>query len=132
MRSELSIDVERKGQFPCSRSSSTFITFDGLEQGAIYWYGELPLESDLFEHYVRDAAWGSGGPIEYEDIAHVLIPKFFFQEFTTHSVNTETGESVVTWNSWEHEQDIRGLSKLLEDAGVIHRLTDQVLEVKRF
>ncbi len=115
-----------------SRSASTFTMFDNLLWGADYFRGELPLESDLLERHVRDASWGTCGPISYDDIAHVLIPRFFTQEYRGQIQSDDRDKPIPTWNQWEHEQDIGGLSKLLDQATIGHNLTKEVLEIKRF
>lgn len=111
------------------RSSSTFTTFDCLMCDAIYFRGELPLESDLSESYVADFAWATLGPIAYGDVAHVLIPRFFTQEIFE---SQGRGKPPRFLDEWEHEQDIDGLSQLLDRASISHSLTAGVLELKRF
>lgn len=114
------------------RSASTYATFDSLLCDAIYFRGELPLERELSTRGVDDFSWGGGGPVPYETIAHVLIPRFFTQEILTRVPAKDGKEAGDSWNQWKHEQDIEGLSQLLDQAGIEHRLTPQVLELKRF
>jgi hypothetical protein len=111
MKSVLSFEASAETSVQSKRSSSTFTTFRDLAYGAKYYSGELPVESDLFEKYVRDCAWASPGPVGYDEIAHVLIPRFFSQEIVIVD-----GDHPIYWNTWTHEQDIGGLSKLLDQA----------------
>lgn len=110
------------------RSSGTFATFQSLACDALYFRGELPLEDELSEDYVGDSAWAASPPIHYDDLAHVLIPRFFTQDIFVGD-RSDNGRFV---DAWKHEQDIDGLSKLLGQAAVNHSLAEQVLELKRF
>jgi hypothetical protein len=108
---------------PQLRSWCAFATFRSIAIGARYYNAELPAEADLMETYTRDGgAWVQWGPISYDDIAHVIIPRSF---------DEECGQG-RTFSSWEHQQDIVGLSRVLFDAGVEHRLSEYALEVKRY
>lgn len=122
----LPIDVKMQ------RSTSTYATFDSLQYGAVYFRGALPLEQELSTHGVGDFSWGGGGPVSYEAIAHILIPRFFSQEMLMRVSAADGKDAGESWNEWEHEQDIDGLSNLLEKAGIEHHLSQHVLEIKRF
>jgi hypothetical protein len=97
-------------------------TFGSISDGAHYWNGELPLETDLLEESTRDYAWMSLGPVAYKDVAHVIIPKTFSKEWGV-------GPSFTVWT---YSQDLDGLSSLLRDAAIDHHLSEYALEVKRF
>ncbi|MBV1690969.1 hypothetical protein KRR38_25645 [Novosphingobium sp. G106] len=106
---------------PQLRSWCSWTTFGALSIDARYWVDELPLESELGEQYVHDGGtWGQ--PFLYEELAHVIIPRRFIEDSMFNKKFT----------SWEHEQDIDGLSVLLNDAGIEHRTSQLVLEVKLF
>ena len=127
VRSKLAIENDGHALPEPKRSSSTFTTFDCLACDAVYFRGELPRESDLFETCVRDFSWASLGPVGYGEVAHVLIPRHFTEE-----IYIGEGNNARYFNGWMHEQDIDGLSALLNDVGVKHHLNAQVLELKRF
>lgn len=63
--------------------------------------------------------WGQ--PFSYQEIAHVVIPRAFYWE-------TAAGP----FDSGRKTQDIQRLSRELTAAGIPHRLTDLVLEVKLY
>lgn len=129
LRSELALDHEGWPLPEPLRSASTFITFRDLGYDAHYWQAELPLEADLYDTYVRDAAWPSWGPVGYADVAHVLLPRFFTQEIT---IPGGPKGAPRFCNTWKHEQDLEGLSEDLTAASIEHRLIGDVLEIKRF
>lgn len=114
------------------RSASTFTTFGHLAYGAVYLRDELPLETELFEEWIGDYAWGSCGPIRYSEVAHILIPRYFDQETFSISDSGIPGKKSENWNEWRHEQDIDGLSRLLLEASIGHKVTEWALEMKRF
>lgn len=97
-------------------------TFDSISNGAHYWTGALPPEGSLAHEYVRDGAWMNLGPVRYQDIAHVIVPRFFFEEALNGRQMTE----------WTHRQDIEGLSDALTEADVDHALSPYALELKLF
>lgn len=132
MKSELAVEPEGKLHSYVRRSAATFTTFDLLARGGVYLSGHLPLESELHNEWVSDFAWGTGGPIRYDHIAHVLIPRYFDQETFSVPGNDLPEAEKRIWNCWAHEQDIDGLSKLLQAASISHSLTQWALEIKRF
>jgi len=71
------------------RSSATFTTFEDLGRDAQYWRGELPLETDLYEDCVKDYAWASQGPVGYEQVAHILIPRRFTQQIYRYAADLQ-------------------------------------------
>lgn len=131
-RSSLSLGFEGPIRTDKRRSSSTFATFDSLRCDAIYFRGELPLEHQLSECWIDDLAWATCGPIRYEEIAHILIPRFFTQEIFTESPGAGGAPEWKFCDEWTHEQDIAGLSRLLDEAAVAHGLSNDFLEVRRF
>lgn len=94
---------------------------DRLGYDTMYWTSPLPEERDLKDDYLRDGGkWGE--PILYRDIAHVIIPSVFTEEY-------HIGRKFVMWS---HTQEIYGLSKLLEEASIPHELHDKFLELKLY
>lgn len=103
------------------RSWCCWTTYGQLVYKAGYWSAELPLEAELGEKYIADGGtWGQ--PFLYEEIAHVIIPREFTEEPWSDKVFTQ----------WDHEQDVDGLSALLNDKGIDHHLSRYALEVKLF
>lgn len=129
LRSVLSLGEQESAEWTPLRCSATFTTYDALEYDAQYWRDELPLEEDLLDNYVRDSAWASLGPVAYEDIAHILIPRRFGQEIYESQGPRKPPRFV---DQWTHEQDLNGLSELFAKDNIAHYLTAQVLEIKRF
>ena len=60
-------------------------------------------------------------PFLYQDIAHIILPRSFFWD------TTEGG-----YKSGEKTQDLDRLSQELTTAGIKHRLTELVLEIKLY
>ena len=99
----------------------SWTTFARLGENAGYWTYPFPLESELLETGTTDGGtWGQ--PFAYHDIAHIIVPRRFFWDLATDK-GYECGE---------HMQDIKGLSALLQQQDVEHRLTELVLEVKLY
>lgn len=74
---------------------------------------------------------GGQGPILYEDIAHVILPHHFSEEYHYSSHGPESDcVSAYTW--WEHEQNIGLLSKKLKQAGIEHNYGGSFLEIRRY
>jgi len=104
------------------RSWCCWTTFGRLECDTVYWSGELPLASELGEASVADGgSWGQ--PFRYQEIAHVIIPRSFCEE-------PWSDDGRLT--QWHHEQDIDGLSKVLNSEGVDHNLLQFCLELKLY
>ncbi|CAM5287592.1 putative protein OS=Sphingobium scionense OX=1404341 GN=GGQ90_003000 PE=4 SV=1 [Sphingobium scionense] len=70
--------------------------------------------------------------MRYDELAHILIPRYFEQETFCVSEGEGPNNKVETRNEWKHEQDIAGLSELLKQASIDHSLTEWALEIKRF
>ena len=106
---------------PLLRSWCSWTTFERLERDAGYWTRELPLIRELADTATRDGGtWGQ--PFPYNELAHVMIPRRFDEEYA------HAGE----FHIWSHEQDIDGLSAILCAAGIEHRLSKYVLEIRLF
>ena len=103
-----------------SQSWCAWTTFDRLISDAGYWTAGLPAESDLKETHTDVEPWGQ--PFTYESIAHVVIPREFYWEIIAEG-RYENGTKT---------QDIKRLSREITAAGISHRLTDLVLEVKLY
>ena len=112
-----------RGAFQSSESASwcSWTTFSRLAEDAGYWTAGLPGVDELTDVGVRDGGtWGQ--PFLFEDIAHVIVPRQFYWE--------KTGDSGFVQGT--RLQDIDLLSERLTAAGVEHRLTRLVLELKRY
>ena len=86
-----------------------------------YWSAGLPAESELGPEGICDGGtWGQ--PFNYQDIAHFAIPaEFYWERMDAQDFSNGT-----------KPQDLAGLSIALSAAGVPHRKTDLVLEVKLY
>jgi hypothetical protein len=106
---------------PGKWSWCAWTTFERLREDAGYWTAPLPLETELLAEGTSDGgAWGQ--PFRYSQLAHVIIPRHFCWE----QVSAESFDSGV------HEQDVEGLSERMTAEGIVHRLTEYVLEVKLY
>lgn len=104
-----------------SQSWCAWTTFDRLISDTGYWTGGLLAAPDLMEtHTVDGGPWGQ--PFSYESIAHVVIPREFYWEIA----------AAGRFDNGTRTQDIQRLSRELAAAGIPHRLTDLVLEVKLY
>jgi hypothetical protein len=104
-----------------SRSWCAWTTFGSLSESVHYWAAGLPAAADLAPVGTADGGvWGQ--PFLYQDLAHVVIPREFYWE-TVEPGRFENGT---------REQDIGALSRELTVAGIEHRLTELVLEVKLY
>ena len=128
---ELEAGTDGKIQPHRCRSSSTFILHWSLSSDAVYIRGELPLLSDLQDYGVRDFSWASQGPIGYDEIAHLIIPRFFTEEYDWYSQGLGS-EPVRAFTLWRHQQNLRPLSEKLTDAEIQHNFCGDFLEIKRF
>jgi len=71
----------------------------------------------------------SQGPVGYEQVAHILIPRRYTQQIYRY----DAIDKPERWaDECTHEQDIDGLSKLFSEANIDHYLAKEVLEIKRF
>ena len=116
-------EVLGPGEWSSAESVSwcAFTTFSSLKMGAEYSNHGIPAASELGATSTTDGGtWGE--PISYRDLAHVIVPRTFFWE-TKPSPNYANGT---------RHQDIDRLSDALLAAGIAHRLTDLVLEVKLY
>jgi len=106
---------------PQSQSWCAWTTFESLQSQLTYWTAGLPSASELTESHTTDGGtWGQ--PFSYQDIAHIIIPKTFYWEL-------QEGQA---YEYGTRQQDIHALSVELQAAGLPHRKTDLVLEVKLF
>jgi len=108
------------GGEPLLRSWCSWTTFSRLQRDAGYWTGQLPLEAELGKMSVADGGtWGQ--PFPYDDLAHIIIPRQFIED--------PLGRE---FRQYTHLQDIDGLSRALNEAGIPHHLSHHALDVKRF
>jgi hypothetical protein len=104
-----------------SRSWCAWTTFGSLSESVHYWAAGLPAEGDLAAVGTTDSGvWGQ--PFLYQDLAHVVIPREFYWEAVEHG----------RFENGTREQDIGALSTELTSAGIHHRLTESVLEIKLY
>ncbi len=86
-----------------------------------YWAAGLPAEEELGPEGTFDGGtWGQ--PFNYQDIAHIAIPAEFYWE------HVNTGD----FSNGTKRQDLESLSQALAAAGIVHRKTELVLEVKLY
>lgn len=103
------------------KSYCAWTSHDRLGYDTLYWTLPLPVEKDLQENGLRDGGmWRE--PILYNDLAHVIIPAEYTEDYQVDE----------KWIFWSHTQDIAGLSKLLDDASIPHKLHDKFLELKLY
>jgi hypothetical protein len=96
-------------------------TFGTLRGGVHYWTAGLPNQEDIGDIGTNDSGpWGQ--PFLYSDLAHIVIPRQFDWE------KTENG----TYTQGTRTQDLERLSLELTQAGIAHRKTDLVLEIKLY
>ena len=120
---EAAARVLGKGHYVANMSESwcAWTTFDRLATDAGYWTAGLPNADELRETYIADAGtWGQ--PFSYHELAHLIVPRTFEQEFV------EDGH----YRSVQRQQDIEELSRQLREHDLNHRKTDLVLEIKLF
>lgn len=104
-----------------SENWCAWTTFDSLQDSLHYWSGGLPTEDFLAEDHVRDSSpWSQ--PFSYRSIAHVVIPRIFYWEITTES----------GFKNGRKRLDLDRLSLELKGAGIEHRITDLILEIKLY
>ena len=104
-----------------SDSWCAWTTFDQLVSNAVYWKAGLPNADELLRTYIADGGtWGQ--PFSYQELAHVIVPRTFDQEFV------EDGQ----YRCVRKQQDIEELSRRLTERGINHRKTDLVLEIKLY
>lgn len=105
-----------------SRSWCAWTTFGRITCDVGYWTAGLPSESNLSDTHVTDCGSPWGQPFSYQSIAHLVIPREFYWE-TVAPGHFENGRK---------QQDIQKLSRELTAAGIAHRLTELVLEIKLY
>jgi hypothetical protein len=104
-----------------SESWCAWTTFRSLGESINYWSAGLPAESELSAVGVADGGtWGQ--PFVYQDLAHIIIPRQFYWEIV------EPGR----FENGAKQQDLEALSRELTEAGIEHRLTELVLEIKLY
>jgi hypothetical protein len=111
------------GDWRSSKSTSwcAYATFGSLEKGAFYYNAGIPSPFELGIISLKDGGtWRE--PLSYDELAHIVVPKSFFWET----------ESSGNYASGIRTQDIDGLSRALLHAGIPHRITEIVLEIKLY
>jgi len=104
-----------------SESWCAWTTFGSLRNSVHYWTAGLPAEADLEEIGTADRGpWGQ--PFPYKDLAHIIIPREFHWEIIAPG----------QFKNGARLQDIAVLSAELKSAGIRHRLTELVLEIKLY
>jgi hypothetical protein len=112
-----------KGAWDAYQSESwcAYTTFSSLEHGVHYWSCGFPDESDFCDTHTADGSlWRQ--PLQYQDLAHVIIPKSFYWEIITDK-NFESGYKT---------QDLEMLSCELDKANISYRKTNLILEIKLY
>lgn len=106
-----------------STSWCAWTLFDRLDGDFHYWTSGLPAERDIADSYIRDhGVWHQ--PFLYNTLAHVVIPREF---------RWEAGDAGNdTYTHGKKRQDLDNLSKELSSAGIPHRLTNLILEIKLY
>src|SRR5262245_55811288 len=96
-------------------------TFTSLQEQVHYWSAGVPLASELHPVGTTDGGtWGQ--PFNFRDLAHVIIPREVYWEVT----------GTPEFHHGTKLQDIERLSRELDAVNVPHRLTELVLEIKRY
>ena len=104
-----------------SESWCAWTTFGRLAADAGYWKAGLPHADELRATYIADGGtWGQ--PFSYHELAHLIVPRTFEQEFV--------GDG--QYRCVQRQQDTEELSRRLAEHGINHRKTDLVLEIKLF
>lgn len=104
-----------------SDSWCAWTTFRRIEEEFGYWTSGLPRAAEIRETCIADGGvWGQ--PFIYSELAHIVIPRTFYWESYSES----------GFESGVRSQKIDELSAGLRDAGIGHRLTNLVLEVKLY
>jgi hypothetical protein len=104
-----------------SDSWCAWTNFSSLRERLHYWTAGLPGLDDLTEIGTADGGpWGQ--PFLYQDIAHIVVPREFYWEVLN------PGE----FRNGTKRQDLDALSRALNQAGVKHRCTELVLEIKLY
>lgn len=103
-----------------SPSWCSWTTFSKLSDDVFYWQCGMPSTEELLPTCTEDGGTWSQS-FFYQDIAHIVLPRTFRWETTEGGYNT----GVKT-------QDLDRLSQELSAAGVTHRLTELVLEIKLY
>lgn len=102
-----------------SDSWCAFTTFSSLRNGVHYWACGFPDEADLLASGTVDGGlWRQ--IFKYQDLAHVIVPASFYWE------RFDEGEFKTGWKN----QNLSVLSANLKSAGIAHRQTDLIVEVK--
>ena len=100
-------------------ASQSWCTWTSFGNFLHYWSAGLPAESELDSEGTRDGGtWGQ--PFNYQDIAHIAIPADFYWERIAPGA----------FSSGTKRQNLDALSSALEAAGIEHRKTELVLELK--
>jgi hypothetical protein len=116
-------NVLGRGEFRALHSESwcSWTTFRRLNQDAGYWTCGLPNRGEYSDSHIKDGGtWGQ--PFSFQEIAHIIVPKVFYWE-TVAGPEFKHGTKM---------QDIDKLSEQLSRAGIIHRKTDLLLEIKLY
>jgi hypothetical protein len=109
------------GDWSAERSKSwcAWTTFTRLREDCGYWTGGLPEMDEVLDTHMADGGvWGQ--PFSFSELAHVIVPCEFYWESVGGPGFTQGKKA----------QNIQELSEALHAAGVPHRLTDLVLEIK--
>lgn len=97
----------------------SWTTFDRILKDTGYWQSGIPSESELASSGLKDGGtWGQ--PFEYCSIAHLILPRSF--EFI--------GMYKDEFHHKKTEQDLDGLSSLLNKNGIEHVLSEYALELR--
>lgn len=104
-----------------SRSWCAWTTFESLRSTLHYWSAGIPAEEYLgIAGTVDGGPWGQ--PFVYQELAHLVVPRTFYWE------RIESSE----FESGTRGQDLERLSQELLLAGIEHRKSELVLEVKLY
>ncbi len=104
-----------------TESWCAWTTFPKLKDQCSYWNGGFPNKSDLKEGSINEGSpWGQF--FHYDQLAHIIIPASFYWE---RMQDKKFAHGTRT-------QNIKLFSEKLTEAGIPHRLTDLVLEIKLY
>lgn len=117
------IEILGAGDYILSKTPSwcSWITFTRLHEDSGYWTAGLPRREDILDTSIADGGiWKQ--PFSFSEVAHIILPREFYWE-------SEPGDD---WECGTRMQAIDKLSSKLKKIGIVHRVTDLVLEIKLY
>ena len=105
-----------------SESWCAYTTFTRLNDDVGYWTMGLPSLEDIADTHIKDGGvWGQ--PCSFAHLAHIIIPRKF---------GWSTDGTDQPYRAGSRNQNIDTLSRRLSEQGILHRVTDLLLEIKLY